>query len=263
MLRRMLNLGYETGKVAQVPFFPTIEVANVRAVFFSDEEYEALRDTLPTVLATMRQIGNDWLIPYVILIRWIGTRRGEVLRLERRQVNLDAGPDPETGEDTGTITLDPGTTKNDEGRVIYLPPEALAALRAWDAQTRELERERGIIIRHVFHRRGKRIAEFPYDVWHAAVVAANIGERRFPARLPPHRRPQLPPARRRRRGRDEDHRPQEPRHVRPLQHQERCRYSPCGAHGGAPAPRRNGAKWGKPRADDADDQSAERHNLLN
>lgn len=92
------------------------------------------------------------------------------MRLERRQLDLDAG----------TITLDPGTTKNGEGRVIYLPADALAALRTWDEKTRELERERGSIIRHVFHRHGRRITEFPYSVWHAACAAAKIPGTRKP-----------------------------------------------------------------------------------
>jgi hypothetical protein len=178
--RRTLCLGFQTGKVAQVPFFPTIAVDNVRAVFFADSEYEALRDVLPTVLATGRQIGNDWLIPYVILIRWIGTRRGEVLCLERRQLNLDAGPDPDTGEDIGTLTLDPGTTKNGEGRVIYTcPPRRWPrSERGMRADTRELERKSGSVIRNVFHRNGEGIAEFPYNVWHVAVV--HLPERRVP-----------------------------------------------------------------------------------
>ncbi len=56
--------------------------------------------------------------------------------------------------------------------MIYLPADALSALRAWDEKTRELERERGSIIRHVFHRHGRPITEFPYSVWHAACAAA-------------------------------------------------------------------------------------------
>jgi integrase len=63
---------------------------------------------------------------------------------------------------------------------MYLPPPALAALRAWDEKTRELERERGIIIRRVFHRHGRSTSEFPYSVWHDACAAANLSERRVP-----------------------------------------------------------------------------------
>jgi len=32
----------------------------------------------------------------------------------------------------------------------------------------------------VFHRYGRRIAEFPYTVWHAACAAANLPDRRIP-----------------------------------------------------------------------------------
>jgi hypothetical protein len=38
--------------------------------------------------------------------------QSEVLVLERRQVDLEAG----------TLRLDAGTTKNDEGRVVYVTP---------------------------------------------------------------------------------------------------------------------------------------------
>ena len=179
-LKRMLRLGFQTGKVAQVPFFPTVVANNTRLVFFSDEESVRLLASLRTEIANARQVGNDWLIPYVILVGWIGARRGELLPLERRQLNLDAGADPDTGADTGTITRDPETTRNGEGCVIYLPPEALAALRAWDERTRELARKSGSVLRNGFHGNGRPIREFPYDLWHAACAAAHFSERRLP-----------------------------------------------------------------------------------
>jgi integrase len=46
--------------------------------------------------------------------------QSEVLALETRQLDLAAG----------TIRLDPGSTKNDEGRVVYLTPELAALLTA-------------------------------------------------------------------------------------------------------------------------------------
>jgi integrase len=169
VLRRMLRLGYKNRKVAQLPFFPTIKAANVRGIFFADDEFERLIAALPRVIAEGRNIGNDWLVPFVIMVRWTGPRRDELLDADRRQLDLDAG----------TITLDPGTTKNGEGRVIYLPAEALAALKAWDEKTRELERERGIIIRRLFHRNGRPITEFPYSIWHKACTAAKIPGKRW------------------------------------------------------------------------------------
>jgi integrase len=46
--------------------------------------------------------------------------QSEVLTLERRQVDLEAG----------TLRLEPGTTKNDDGRVVYLTPEVKASIVA-------------------------------------------------------------------------------------------------------------------------------------
>lgn len=169
VLRRMYRLGYQNRKVAQLPFFPTLKTENVRSVFFSEEEYQKLERALADVLEQGRDVGNDWLRPFVVAARWIGARRDELLALERRQMDLD----------TGKIVLEAGATKNGESRVIYLPAPALSALRAWDERTREVERERGTIVRRVFHRNGRPIREFPYSVWHAACEAAGIAGRRW------------------------------------------------------------------------------------
>jgi integrase len=168
-LRRMLRLGYRNRKVAQLPPFPEIEVNNMRGVFFEDDEYDRLLKALPILVAEGRDVGNDWLAPFLTVARWTGARRDELLNLERRQIDLDAGK----------VTLDPGTTKNVDGRAFYLPAEALAALKEWDEKTRELEHDRGIIVRHVFHRHGEPIRVFPYDLWHAAVMKAGIAGRRI------------------------------------------------------------------------------------
>lgn len=169
VLRRMLRLGYKNRKVAQLPPFPEIEVQNTRAVFFEDDEFKRLLEALPVAIAESRDVGNDWLRPFVVTVRWTGARRDELLRLERRQVDFESGK----------VTLDPGTTKNGEGRSFFLPAPALATLKTWDESTKALERDRGIIVRHVFHRRGEAIREFPYDLWHDAVAKAKIPGRRI------------------------------------------------------------------------------------
>jgi integrase len=53
----------------------------------------------------------------------------EVLTLERRQLDLDAG----------TLRLEPGSTKNDDGRVVYLTAELKSLLGAQLERVRALE----------------------------------------------------------------------------------------------------------------------------
>jgi integrase len=64
----------------------------------------------------------------------------EVLTLEKRHLDLTAG----------TLRLDPGTTKNDDGRVVYLTPELQQALAEQLARVQALERQLGRIIPFLF-----------------------------------------------------------------------------------------------------------------
>jgi integrase len=167
----MLRLGYEHRKLAQLPRFPTIRAENARQVYFTKGELDGLVKALPEEIAEggRGDVGNEWLVPFVITAFWTGARLRELLHLERRRLDLDAGK----------ITLPPGSTKNRKGRTFYLPLPALSALREWDGKTRALERERGIIVRTVFHRYGKPLSdEFPYGVFHAACTRAGIAGRR-------------------------------------------------------------------------------------
>ncbi len=59
----------------------------------------------------------------VIFAYHTGWREGEVPELQWSNVDLEAN----------TVTLDVGSTKNDEGRVVYLTDELRALLlRQWD-----------------------------------------------------------------------------------------------------------------------------------
>jgi integrase len=158
-LRRALGLGFKAGKVFRVPPFPTITVNNAREIFFERNELEALLKELP----------DDFMRPLVTLAYWIGFRRGELLKLEWRQVDLDRG----------TVRLGIGTTKNKDGRLVYLPADALMALKAWRERTSTVEREQTRIITRVFHRNGQPIPvrNFPYEVWHAARERAKLPHR--------------------------------------------------------------------------------------
>ena len=76
----------------------------------------------------------------------------------------------------GTIVrLEPGSTKNDEGRVF--PFGALPALAdllrcQWD-RTMELQMQRGSVVPWVFHRNGQRVRDFR-RAWENACTAAGV-----------------------------------------------------------------------------------------
>jgi len=153
----MFRLGYQAGGVLRVPYFPTIRVDNTRKGFFERDEFERVCHALP-----------EYLRPLAIVGYWTGWRKSELLGLEWRQVDLD----------DGTVRLDPGTTKNKDGRLVYLPPEALDVLRAWAERTVRLSRDTEQIIAHVFHRDGARIHDF-YAAWRRACKAAGVPGRHF------------------------------------------------------------------------------------
>jgi Phage integrase family len=56
--------------------------------------------------------------------------------------------------------LEPGTTKNREGRMFVMTPELRATLEVQRVATEIVQRKRGLILPWVFHRRGKPIAGF-------------------------------------------------------------------------------------------------------
>ena len=66
--------------------------------------------------------------------------RDEVLTLARRHVDLEAG----------TVRLDPGSTKNGEGRVVYLTPALAATVAEQVARMHTLERALGRVIPWLF-----------------------------------------------------------------------------------------------------------------
>jgi integrase len=88
--------------------------------------------------------------------------QSEVLTLERGQVDLEAG----------TLGLEPGSTKNEDGRVVYLTPELKSLLAAQIERVRALERETGQIVPYlVGQHRGKRMQDFK-KTWKAACEKA-------------------------------------------------------------------------------------------
>ncbi len=74
--------------------------------------------------------------------------QSEVLTLERRHLDLEVG----------TLRLDPGMAKNEDGRVVYLTPEVRTLLGEQLERVRDLERGRGQIVPWLFPHLGPRLA---------------------------------------------------------------------------------------------------------
>jgi integrase len=129
-LKRMFSLAIESAKLLHRPHIPMLKEDNVRTGFFEAEQFGSVRKHLP-----------DYLQPLVSFMYITGWRRNEVTSLEWRQVDFTAG----------TVTLDPGTTKNNEGRVFPMTAALRELLKAQQAKHDELKKA-GTIEPWVFFR---------------------------------------------------------------------------------------------------------------
>lgn len=156
-LKRMFTLGIRAEKVARRPYIQVLEARNTRTGFFEEPEFRAVRDQL-----------HEDVKPLVEFAYLTGWRIGEILPLQWKQVDFRAG----------TIRLEPGTTKNDEGRVF--PFKALPALDALLRRQRErteaVSRARDEVVPWVFHRDGTPIKTFR-TAWRRACSAAGLAGR--------------------------------------------------------------------------------------
>ena len=141
----MFSLGLQAEKVASRPYIPTLEENNARQGFFEPEDFVRLRKHLP-----------DYLRPLVTFAYYTGWRSEEIRSLQWRQVDLKAG----------CVRLEPGTTKNKQGRIVYLTQEITELLG-------ELWKERRLDCPWVFHRSGQMIKGFRKS-WATACEKAKI-----------------------------------------------------------------------------------------
>lgn len=158
LLRRMFRLAARRRKVLTVPPFELLQEAAPRAGFFEEAQYRAVA----------RHLAPDLQAAVAIAYTFGWRVRSEVLPLERRQLDLKAG----------TLRLEPGTTKNREGRIVYLTPDLKALLAGQLERVEALQRQLGRIVPYLFPhlngryrggaRRGFRKA------WAGAVRAAGV-----------------------------------------------------------------------------------------
>jgi integrase len=109
-LRRMFHLGMreEPPMVMRVPHFPMLKENNARQGFIEDKDFARL----------VANAGELWLRTLLELAFTYGWRKGELLGLRVRQVNLE----------NRTVRLD--VTKNGERREVTMNPKILELLRA-------------------------------------------------------------------------------------------------------------------------------------
>jgi integrase len=158
VLGRMLRLAYENGKLLRLPILRKLKESQPRQGFFERSQFEAVK----------RRLRPDLQVAVSIAYAFGWRMQSEVLTLQRSQVDLNAC----------TLRLEPGTTKNDDGRLVYLTPELVEMLQAQDERVLLLEMTTGRKIPHLFpyldgEHEGKRIQDFR-KAWKTACLEAML-----------------------------------------------------------------------------------------
>jgi integrase len=124
---------------------------NARKGFFEAAEFQAVHASLPEPLKAVAETAyvTSWRI------------RSELLTRRWTHVDFEAG----------WIRLEPGETKNREGRMFPMTPTLRVALERQRAHTRAIEHATGQVIPWMFHRDGRPIKYFR-RAWLTACTAA-------------------------------------------------------------------------------------------
>lgn len=159
IVKRAFRLALQAGRLLYVPHVPMLREHNVRTGFFEREQFEAVRDALPEALRGV--------VTVAFLTGW--RIRSEVLPLQWANVNRTRK----------TVRLEPGTTKNAEGRTLpydLLPDLVDVIDTQWKAH--EHLHAAGVICPFVFHRQGEPIKAFRKS-WASACEVAG-----YPDKIP-------------------------------------------------------------------------------
>ncbi|HVO09991.1 MAG TPA: site-specific integrase [Vicinamibacteria bacterium] len=153
-LKTAFKLAQRSFRVGRVPYITMLREAAPRSGFVERDQHEAILAALPADLRPVLEVAyiTGWRVD------------SEILTREWRHVDL-AG---------GWLRLEPGETKNGQGREFPLTPELRAVLEAQRKATDAVEKATDTVVPLVFHRNGKRIVSFRRS-WAAACVAAGLG----------------------------------------------------------------------------------------
>jgi integrase len=163
----MMRLVYKHDKAARLLMVDRLKESAPRAGFFEEEQYRAV----------LRHLPADLQVVAAIAYRFGWRARSEILPLERRHLDLEQG----------TLTLDPGMTKNDDARKVYLTPDLKAVLEAQLGRVDELQRQiakgrgatspgssRPYLFPHLTGKRAETSRTAFYKAWRTACRRAGV-----------------------------------------------------------------------------------------
>ncbi len=158
VLGRMLKLAFENNKLLRLPIIRKLKEADPRSGFFERGQFEAVK----------RHLRPDLQVAVSIAYAFGWRMQSEVLTLKRSQVDLNAR----------TIRLEAGTTKNDDGRLVYLMPELVEMLQEQDDRIQMLEIRTGRPTPYFFpylegRHREQRVCDFR-KAWAEACLEATL-----------------------------------------------------------------------------------------
>jgi len=152
-LKRMFRLGEKVGRVVRRPYIDMLQERNARTGFFERSEFDAVLAHLPADLRVVFEA--DYILGWRV--------KSELLT--RQWIHVDFR--------SGWLRLEPGETKNDEGRQFPLTPDLRAVLERQRERTTAEEKTTGAVIPWVFHRSGKPIKSFR-RAWLTACKRAGV-----------------------------------------------------------------------------------------
>ncbi|HEX2930909.1 MAG TPA: hypothetical protein VHV54_14400 [Candidatus Binatia bacterium] len=137
------------------PYIPKLALNNTRKGFFEWEQLSPVLKNLPEDLQPAIETAyiTGWRI------------HDEILTRQKHHADLKG---------RGWLRLDPGETKNNEGRNFPFTARLREIIERQLQKTRALERATGKIIPWLFHRDGKQIKTFRRS-WLTACVKAGLG----------------------------------------------------------------------------------------
>ena len=154
-LSRMFTLGIRAGRIGSKPYIGKLALNNTRKGFFEWEQFSAVLKNLPEELQ-----------PAIETAYICGWRiHDEIFSRQKHHVDLKG---------CGWMRLDPGETKNLEGRNFPLTVRLREIIEQQLESTKALEKATGRIIPWLFHRNGKQIKTFRRS-WLTACVKAGLG----------------------------------------------------------------------------------------